>query len=264
MRLVYLYYGLAAVLLNTSMAAEAAYPGSSSQVSIIDNGYSPGNVSVYVGDTVMWSNTGKRAHTTTSDSGAWNSGTIGAGGTFTFTFNQAGTFAYHCAFHEEMHGTITVQPLAVHPTATAVAASAPAPTPMPAVAPLAPATAQPAAAAAVPTLIPTVATLTTQTVDPAIGSGAQVPDGYRLGVTRIQLNVQPAGAAFPQASNVSVFPSDADVSDVGGDPSSLVLARLSADLSAWEVLSTSTNDDGSLSAAVNGPGTFAVLETASP
>ena len=42
------------------------------------------------------------------------SGTIPAGpdipaATFTYTFNSAGTFAYHCSIHPSMKGTVIVQ-----------------------------------------------------------------------------------------------------------------------------------------------------------
>jgi plastocyanin len=49
------------------------------------------------------------AHTSTADGGAWNSGTIQPGGQFTFTFQSAGTFTYHCSIHPGMVATVTVQ-----------------------------------------------------------------------------------------------------------------------------------------------------------
>jgi plastocyanin len=44
-----------------------------------------------------------------SDSGVFDSGTIQPGGTFSFKFTSAGTFAYHCNIHPYMMATITVQ-----------------------------------------------------------------------------------------------------------------------------------------------------------
>jgi len=71
--------------------------------------YSPNPVTVAVGGSVTWTNNDTVTHTSTADGGAWNSGSIGAGGTFTRTFSTAGTFAYHCAIHPGMIGTVTVQ-----------------------------------------------------------------------------------------------------------------------------------------------------------
>jgi pyruvate/2-oxoglutarate dehydrogenase complex dihydrolipoamide acyltransferase (E2) component len=60
------------------------------------------------GDTVVWTNTGTVAHTTTSDSGMWDSSTVASGGTFSFRFDTPGTFSYHCAIHPGMRGLIFV------------------------------------------------------------------------------------------------------------------------------------------------------------
>ena len=82
-------------------------------VSIRDFSFSPSAISVKVGTTVTWTNNGPSAHTTTSDGGAWDSGTLGAGGTFQHTFMQTGTFGYHCTIHPPslypgFMGTVTV------------------------------------------------------------------------------------------------------------------------------------------------------------
>ena len=71
--------------------------------------FSPNPVTVAVGGTVTWTNNDSITHTSTSDSGVWNSGGIGAGQSFSQTFPTAGTFPYHCSLHPNMVGTITVQ-----------------------------------------------------------------------------------------------------------------------------------------------------------
>jgi plastocyanin len=71
--------------------------------------YSPNPVVLAAGGTVTWTNNDTVAHTSTADGGTWNSGTIGPGGTFSRTFSTTGTFAYHCAIHPGMIGTVTVQ-----------------------------------------------------------------------------------------------------------------------------------------------------------
>ena len=88
-------------------------------VSILDNSYSPSNVMISKGQTVQWTNNGGSPHTVTNNPGTigcsppsaevFASATLSSGGTFSHTFNQSGTFAYHCEVHGcSMAGTITV------------------------------------------------------------------------------------------------------------------------------------------------------------
>ena len=70
----------------------------------------PNPVNIKVGDSVNWVNNDSIAHTSTANNGTtFNSGTIAPGGSFKATFNTAGSFQYHCAFHPGMVGTVTVQ-----------------------------------------------------------------------------------------------------------------------------------------------------------
>jgi hypothetical protein len=48
-------------------------------------------------------------HTVTSDTGVWDSGNLSPGKSFSFTFNQVGTFPYHCNIHSSMTAKIVVQ-----------------------------------------------------------------------------------------------------------------------------------------------------------
>ncbi len=96
--------------------------GAANVVSIVDYAFSPQSLSVKVGTTVTWTNTGSVAHTSTSDTGMWNSGQLAgataggpygggsAGASYSFAFQTAGTYTYHCANHTNMTGTITVTP----------------------------------------------------------------------------------------------------------------------------------------------------------
>ncbi len=76
-------------------------------VGIYDFYFSPTPVTINVGDTVIWTNHGSVDHTSTSDTGLWDSGYIAPGGTYSFTFSSAGTYDYHCAIHTYMHGVVT-------------------------------------------------------------------------------------------------------------------------------------------------------------
>ena len=90
--------------------------GSSSAVAIqagaealANRAYAPSELDVAAGTTVIWTNADAVAHTSTSDAAGWNSGSIGPGGRFSFTFPTAGTFEYHCTIHPGMVGKVVVR-----------------------------------------------------------------------------------------------------------------------------------------------------------
>ena len=67
--------------------------------------FDPDSVTVNAGDTILWTNNGAFAHTSTSGlgcsvNGIWDSGSVSpAGGTFQRAFTTVGPFPYHCTFH---------------------------------------------------------------------------------------------------------------------------------------------------------------------
>ena len=79
------------------------------EVWIQGNAFNPGNRTVSVGTTVTWTNKDGIAHTVTSNTGAFGSGSLANNATFSFTFDTAGSYPYHCTIHPGMTGTITVQ-----------------------------------------------------------------------------------------------------------------------------------------------------------
>jgi len=77
-------------------------------VSIVDFAFQPSLISVPVGTTVTWTNSGAAPHTVTSNSGAFDSGAIGSGGKFSASFSAPGTYMYHCSIHPNMTGAVQV------------------------------------------------------------------------------------------------------------------------------------------------------------
>ena len=71
--------------------------------------FAPSSITVQAGTLVTWSNNDQTAHTATENNGAFNSGSIGGGGTFSRQFNTVGAFEYHCTLHANMSGTVTVR-----------------------------------------------------------------------------------------------------------------------------------------------------------
>jgi plastocyanin len=69
--------------------------------------FHPPALEVATGTTVVFSNSSGTAHTAT-DKGAFDSGHIKPGRSFSVRFEQKGTFRYHCKIHPFMHGKIVV------------------------------------------------------------------------------------------------------------------------------------------------------------
>ncbi len=91
----------------------ASIPSNSTVVKIVanagSNSFSPNPVEVKVGETVTWINDDSGRHTVTSkDDGVFDSGMMGKGQSFSFTFDKAGEYPYFCSPHPGMVGTVVV------------------------------------------------------------------------------------------------------------------------------------------------------------
>jgi plastocyanin len=86
----------------------ALTPVNSVPVTINNFSFSPADLTVTKGTTVVWTNQDTPPHTITS-AGLFDSGNISTGGTFSYTFKEAGTFNYNCTIHPSMKGSVTVQ-----------------------------------------------------------------------------------------------------------------------------------------------------------
>jgi len=80
----------------------------------------PTTATVEVGAIITWANTDTAAHTATAGSaadgpsGVFDSSLIMAGGSYSHTFDTAGTFDYFCMVHPWMQGTVIVEAEAAH------------------------------------------------------------------------------------------------------------------------------------------------------
>ena len=95
--------------------AVAASPPSAKVTSDVENFVLEGLV-VGVGTEVTWTNLDTVTHTITSGSQGsstdiWDSPVLAKGASYSFTFNEVGTFKYFCRIHPtSMNSTITVVP----------------------------------------------------------------------------------------------------------------------------------------------------------
>ena len=114
---------LAGAILMTLMAsivtARVKKPGAAARaaatvtVKVSSFQFTPKTVTVAVGTTVEWVNSGGR-HTVEADDGSFKSDTLADGAKFSHTFTKAGKYPYHCSFHGEkggkdMAGTVVVK-----------------------------------------------------------------------------------------------------------------------------------------------------------
>ncbi|MDE3151542.1 MAG: hypothetical protein KGL93_04785, partial [Gemmatimonadota bacterium] len=79
----------------------------SSSISVGDNFFNPNSTTVKVGTTVTWTWSTSTTHNVTFADGT-KSGNM-SGGTYSRTFNSAGTFNYQCTIHGGMTGAVVVQ-----------------------------------------------------------------------------------------------------------------------------------------------------------
>lgn len=77
-------------------------------VAIKNYAFSPANLTVKKGTTVIWINEDNAAHTVVSTNGGPVSANIPGGTSFTYTFTKVGTYTYHCSLHTQMTGSVTV------------------------------------------------------------------------------------------------------------------------------------------------------------
>src|SRR3954466_7750813 len=89
-------------------APTAGAQGKTMTVSIKNFAFNPPNTTVSAGTTVTWVNNDQVPHTATANNGAFDSGTLQPGQSYSFAFDKAGTYAYHCNIHPDMTATITV------------------------------------------------------------------------------------------------------------------------------------------------------------
>lgn len=71
--------------------------------------YAPLRIEVSAGATIAFTNRDQLEHTVTANDGSWDSGPIAAGATWQHTFDQPGTYAFHCTPHPFMTGVVVVK-----------------------------------------------------------------------------------------------------------------------------------------------------------
>jgi plastocyanin len=119
------------LLMLSTLAPAAWAQGQEVTVGMEDNFFDKAEITVEPGTTVTWVQRGQYGHTTTSYDGLWDSGLIegGTDGTYSYTFEEPGTYEYFCRPHEEMGmvGTVTVSGASASASASASATASASP-----------------------------------------------------------------------------------------------------------------------------------------
>ena len=92
---------------SPSSSTSPASSVDSNAVNIQNFAFNPGTMTVKKGTTVTWANNDSAQHQIKSTT--FNSSQLSKGQSFSFTFNDAGTFDYSCAIHPSMLGKIIVE-----------------------------------------------------------------------------------------------------------------------------------------------------------
>lgn len=87
--------------------ADGGDGGGGADLTMVDFGFSPTELSVTEGQTISVTNIGETSHTFTTDDDAIDE-TIGAGETLEIPLTGVSSGGFHCRFHTQMTGTLTV------------------------------------------------------------------------------------------------------------------------------------------------------------
>lgn len=78
-------------------------------VTIENQSFNPTNSIIKAGETVSFVNQSQADHNVIADDKSFSTGVIKPSNETTITFNNPGTFSYHCTLHPSMVGTIVVE-----------------------------------------------------------------------------------------------------------------------------------------------------------
>jgi plastocyanin len=95
-------------LLVTSSAGLLSANAEDVAVMIKNFDYSPMELNIAAGTSVVWKNLDGEPHTIASLDGLFRSQALDQDDSFRFTFDKPGTYKYICSIHPKMKATITV------------------------------------------------------------------------------------------------------------------------------------------------------------
>lgn len=95
-------------VLLLALAALWSGVAAAAEIRVTDDGFEPAEVTVAAGETIVWMNGAGREITIVGPDGAWDSGPLAAGETFSIALRQEGTVRY-ATLDGRATGTLVVQ-----------------------------------------------------------------------------------------------------------------------------------------------------------
>lgn len=92
---------------NTPTPTATSTPQNSNQILIKNFAFNPAEISVNKGTTVTWINKDSTTHRISGN--IFQSADLSEGQSYSFTFNDSGTYDYFCGIHPSMKGKIIVK-----------------------------------------------------------------------------------------------------------------------------------------------------------
>lgn len=103
------FLALGVLIVLGAVAISGCTSQSSNTILINNSAFSPSILNIQVGTTVTWINKANITQKIVSSTGAFSSsGNLTNGMTYSYTFNQSGTYPFHSAVNPSMTGTILV------------------------------------------------------------------------------------------------------------------------------------------------------------
>src|SRR4051812_33474122 len=89
------------ILLLLTLNALSVLRAETFEVFMLNVSFDPSELTINVGDTVIWEDISRPQHDTVAYNGLWESPLLSQGDSFQFTFTQPGRYDYRCRPHEE-------------------------------------------------------------------------------------------------------------------------------------------------------------------
>jgi len=101
--------GVVAVCAVFGAPSTRASPPAPTTITVKNFMFTPMSATITAGATVTWVNEDDEPHTVVSDTGVFHSSAMDTHETFSFEFDQPGTYHFICSIHPQMVGTVVVQ-----------------------------------------------------------------------------------------------------------------------------------------------------------
>lgn len=100
---------LLATMMVTAASTDSVRAQEKAAINIDNFAFAPDTLTISRGTTVTWTNRDDIPHSIVEINNLFHSSAFDTNGTYSFTFNQTGTYDYVCGLHPHMKGKIIVK-----------------------------------------------------------------------------------------------------------------------------------------------------------